>query len=598
MLFAFMPGVGSVTAFAESKTANIGSASGLTAEAGSTVTVPVNISDYSGIAGIGLTVTYNDAILTPLAVETTAMTEDGVIDDSIEVSKDNSFKIVWSQGQSENITGEGTLFNLKFKVADYVEEETSIEFDGVKADTFDADFNTVILNCSPAVVSVIPKQAAGPTIRSDSNQSFNDDSEISIPITLDNPEGIRALSFKMSYDADFFAYDSVEAGIASAEGISVNAANGEADITVSDIPEDAASGTLLKMKFKTAKYASGDYIFKLTSDDVNAINFKVSVVNTHAEESTFLRGGETQLSGDQLRVPVNITNNPGIAGFRITMSYDADVLTPVSVEKDSRLKGNFNHSIGDKSGTFDLLWTGVDNMMGEGTLFTVTFTVNKAEDTVIGLSYTQGDTCNEDLEDVVLVPQDINVSLKEPAKIDLAECGAEISGIGNMTYTASLKNAPEYFAGKVIVTVGSETLVLNQDYEVSTKESINVGPAVITVKGIGKYTGELTETIKVNPIGVKISKVVAAKKGFTVKWKKQSKKMGASVITGYQIRYSLKSNMKKSKTVTVKGYKKTSKTIKKLKAKKKYYIQIRTYKIVNGNKYCSKWSKNRSIKTK
>ena len=598
MFFAFMPGVGSFTAYAEGKTANISSASGLTAEAGSTVTVPVNISDYSGIAGIGLTVSYNDAILTPMAVETTALTEDGVTDDSIEVSKDNSFKIVWSQGQSENITAEGTLFNIRFKVADFVEEETAIEFAGVKGDTFDEDFNTVTLNCSPAVLSVIPKQATGPTIRSASNQSFNDDSEISVPITLENPDGITSLNFRMSYDAEFFVYDSVEAGIAPAEGISVSAADGEAEISVSGIPEDAATGTLLKLNFKTAKYASGDHIFKLTSDDVSAIDFKVSVVNTHAEESTVISGGETQLTGDQLQVPVIITNNPGIAGFRITMSYDEDVLTPVSVVKDSRLKGNFNHSIGDKSGSFDLLWTGVDNMVGEGTLFTVTFTVSKTEDTVIGLSYDQGDTCNEDLEDVVLVPQDINISLKESVKIDLAECGAEISGIGDMVYNDSLKTAPEYFSSKVVVTVGDETLVAGKDYQVSTADVVDVGPAVITVKGIGAYTGSIEKTIAVNPIGRKISKVKATKKGFTVKWKKQSKKMATSTITGYQIRYSLKSNMKKAKTKTVKGYKKTSKTIKKLKAKKKYYIQIRTYKIVNGDYYYSKWSKKKSIKTK
>lgn len=44
--------------------------------------------------------------------------------------------------------------------------------------------------------------------------------------------------------------------------------------------------------------------------------------------------------------------------------------------------------------------------------------------------------------------------------------------------------------------------------------------------------------------------------------------------------------------------KKTSKTISKLKAKKKYYVRIRTYKTVNGKKYCSVWSAKKSIKTK
>lgn len=55
---------------------------------------------------------------------------------------------------------------------------------------------------------------------------------------------------------------------------------------------------------------------------------------------------------------------------------------------------------------------------------------------------------------------------------------------------------------------------------------------------------------------------------------------------------------KREYTVTVKGYKKTSKTIKKLKAKKKYYVHVRTYKKVGTVKYYSSWSKTKSVKTK
>lgn len=48
--------------------------------------------------------------------------------------------------------------------------------------------------------------------------------------------------------------------------------------------------------------------------------------------------------------------------------------------------------------------------------------------------------------------------------------------------------------------------------------------------------------------------------------------------------------------------KKTSTAIKNLKAKKKYYVRIRTYKNVKFNgktvKVYSKWSKSKSVKTK
>ena len=68
----------------------------------------------------------------------------------------------------------------------------------------------------------------------------------------------------------------------------------------------------------------------------------------------------------------------------------------------------------------------------------------------------------------------------------------------------------------------------------------------------------------------------AAKKGFTVKYKKQ-----ATQTTGYQIQYATDKNFKKNKkTVTVKKNKTTSVKVKKLKAKKKYYVRVRTYKNV------------------
>ena len=54
--------------------------------------------------------------------------------------------------------------------------------------------------------------------------------------------------------------------------------------------------------------------------------------------------------------------------------------------------------------------------------------------------------------------------------------------------------------------------------------------------------------------------------------------------------YSQNKNFKNSKT--------TKKTIKNLKAKKKYYTKVRTYKVINGKTYYSDWSKVKQVKTK
>lgn len=83
------------------------------------------------------------------------------------------------------------------------------------------------------------------------------------------------------------------------------------------------------------------------------------------------------------------------------------------------------------------------------------------------------------------------------------------------------------------------------------------------------------------------------KKQVKVYWKKDSK------VSGYQILLATNSKFTKGKkTVTVKGYKTTSKTIKSLKSKKTYYVKLRSYKTVSGKKIYGAYSKVKKIKIK
>lgn len=99
-------------------------------------------------------------------------------------------------------------------------------------------------------------------------------------------------------------------------------------------------------------------------------------------------------------------------------------------------------------------------------------------------------------------------------------------------------------------------------------------------------------TVK-QPNGSKIKKVKAAKKALTITWTK------VNDIKGYEIWLSTDKKFKKnSKIVLVGNPKTTKKTIKKLKAKKKYYVRIRTYKKVGFKKVYSKWLNVKTAKTK
>ena len=75
----------------------------------------------------------------------------------------------------------------------------------------------------------------------------------------------------------------------------------------------------------------------------------------------------------------------------------------------------------------------------------------------------------------------------------------------------------------------------------------------------------------------------------TVSWKK------LKGISGYQIQYGKKKNLKNSKKVTVKKSKNTW-TKKKLKSGKQFYVRIRAYKVVSGKKKYGKWTGKKKIK--
>ena len=75
--------------------------------------------------------------------------------------------------------------------------------------------------------------------------------------------------------------------------------------------------------------------------------------------------------------------------------------------------------------------------------------------------------------------------------------------------------------------------------------------------------------------------------------------MSKKRITGYVVEWSRYKNFSNPvKRKTIKGYKKTSLKIKNLKAKKKYYVRVRTYYKTTNDTFYSSWSPVKSVKTK
>ena len=172
-------------------------------------------------------------------------------------------------------------------------------------------------------------------------------------------------------------------------------------------------------------------------------------------------------------------------------------------------------------------------------------------------------------------------------------------GTVKLSKTAYTYNGKVQRPGVVVKDRTGKALKGGVDYNVSYPKGMkNVGKYTVKVTFKENYSGSKSLTYSINPKGTSVSKVTAAKKGFKVIWKKQK-----TQTTGYQVQYSTDKNFKKNnETVTISKNSTTSKSVGKLKAKKKYYVRVRTYKTVKFGgksvKLYSGWSKAKSVTTK
>ena len=151
-------------------------------------------------------------------------------------------------------------------------------------------------------------------------------------------------------------------------------------------------------------------------------------------------------------------------------------------------------------------------------------------------------------------------------------------GDGSLTYKSSdNKVATISSSGKVTIkSTGKVTIAI------TAAETANYAQKVVNV------------TITVKPKKATLSSVKSSSKAkATVAWKRDSK------ANGYQIQYSTSSSFKngnKTKVITKNSTLKT--TLSKLQKGKKYYVRIRSYKTIDGQKVYGAWSTKKTVKIK
>lgn len=157
-------------------------------------------------------------------------------------------------------------------------------------------------------------------------------------------------------------------------------------------------------------------------------------------------------------------------------------------------------------------------------------------------------------------------------------------------------------AASVFTTAGAagvsyaETNTVSGGAVSGTAATATPAPATGTAVTSTATTGTAATGTATTGTSVKVKKVTGVKavrktsKKAVVSWKKVT---GAA---GYQVKYSLKKNLKSAKTKNV--AKKTKLTITGLKKNKVYYVKVRAYKKANGKKVYGAYSKVVKIKKK
>lgn len=382
------------------------------AEAGKTVDIPVYIKNNPGIMGAGINVKYDKDAFTPISVKAGKLMSDGIFNDSIETSKDNSFKVLWST--TDDMKENGELFIMTFSVSEFVRGNQTIQLSIEQGDTFNETWEDVELQTSVINVDVSDPVYSEANITGSVEGNVECGTELNIPITITNNSSVTEATIDIKYDTNTFLNVKAESDLADTCEVEENSDG--ISVSLTGIKLSTELKTLINLKFDVADYTGGRYNFALESKNLIATGFQVLVQNTHINEKAIVYAGQAKYDSDNMiSVPICIKNNSGIMGYKFTVAYDESVLKPESVAAGEKFTGNFDDNIGNKADSYQVLWSGIENVTGICTLFVAKFQVLSEENqkTQLKVSYSQDDTFNEQYKDLELDIDEIWINTTE-----------------------------------------------------------------------------------------------------------------------------------------------------------------------------------------
>ncbi len=334
---------------------------------GENVTMPIVISENPGIAGFKLKINFDNTVLMPVSIEKGSALTIGTLTSNIQQSGDLSsleyVSALWSN--TANVTNNGEILLVTFKIKDTTEDGTY----------------PVTVTCEDGDVT---------------NQNYED---IELKITNGTVEVASVMIGDVLQDGKVNTKDSVR--------LNQYLADWEIEFTnyeqaAADIHEDGKINT--KDSVKLNQYLA-DWDVELAS-----------LLEVSERKITFEAGSKDVVDG-YVDIPVMITENDGVAGFKIRLNYDNTILTPVSITVgDALIVGTLTSNIQQSEDLSALeyvsaFWSSSSNVTNTGVAFTVRFKVKDgiSENVPVTLSYVEGDICDQDYNDLAVTLNDGSV---------------------------------------------------------------------------------------------------------------------------------------------------------------------------------------------
>lgn len=221
----------------------------------------------------------------------------------------------------------------------------------------------------------------------------------------------------------------------------------------------------------------------------------------------------TAKAGSEVDIPISISKNPGIAGFKFKISYDKSVLIPISITKGSAFgNGTLNSNInqgGDLSKLDEVTayWSNPSNVSADGEMFTVKFKVsdNATDGTYpITLTYEDGDITNQTFDNINPKITNGAVTLTKVKKGDIYEDGVVNTKDGvllsqylakwNINFTENQMTAADVYEDGVVNTKDgvklSQVLAKWDNVTLSSEISASADGIAVSIPNIDTNAGE------------------------------------------------------------------------------------------------------------